>query len=459
MKKSCFTCEVENIFSADVIVAGGGTAGAIAAIAAAREGVKVALIEQFGALGGSSTMGLVTPMMHIYIEGNPENSYIGDELNKQAEKDGYFIFTNGREGFFDTVYMKYLLEKKIVEEKNIRLFFHTSVIGVEKTGEKITALIIHDKAGIHRIEGKIFIDCTGDGDLAVLAGVPYSSGNPESGLNQCLSLRYIVSGIDLDAFYECVPDSVQRYKRDNYYYAFCTRLDGERSLDKLMTHAMNAGELLPEDLRYWQCFSVPGRLDTLAFNTPEFFDFRDGTNPEHLTRAQLEGKQRAYRHLKFYKKHLKGFEKAYIAEIAPMVGVRESREIQCHKTLTFTEARNYTKFSDAIAQTNYPIDVHGVEKERSNNFAGDLSKEKPYFEIPYRCLVANTIDNLLIGGRCIGVDFYVQASIRIQPTCRATGEAAGIAAAMCVQQKVLPIEIKGENVRKHMQEQGASFHV
>lgn len=439
---------------AQIVVCGGGTAGTVAAIAAAREGMDVLILESFGCLGGSATLSLVTPLMTTGIEGNPMNSSISDEINRRAAEYGFCATRGDNPGYFDPGMLKFLLEEMALEA-GVKLRYYTTVLDVIREKNRVKALIVRDKSGLHAIEGDIFLDCTGDGDVAVLAGADYSKGNPKTGKNQPISLRYILGGIDRKAFHDTAPEDIDY---DGWYsYGHCTTLHGTRRLEKIFTRALEAGDLTPEDLSYWQIFSLPGRDDSLAFNCPEFFERVDGTDPAHLTEAQILGKKAILRQLKFYRKYFQGFDNAYIAEVSPMVGIRESREIVTEQTLRFEDAAAYRKFDDAVAQTNYPIDIHGMGDEYTCETVEGAAGEKPYYEVPYGSLVVRGIDNLLVAGRCIGCDFWVQASIRIQPTCRATGEAAGIAAAIALQKKILPRDVDGKDVRARMVKNGAVF--
>lgn len=151
---------------------------------------------------------------------------------------------------------------------------------------------------------------------------------------------------------------------------------------------------------------------------------------DDLTRAQLEAHRAIYRQMAFYRKHFPGFAGASVSSIAGQVGVRESRRIHGEYMLTNEDVLSHRKFSDAVARSNYPIDVHG-HKLRNQEIVSE-ENTAPYYEIPYRCMVPVGVDGLLVAGRCISSEFVAQSSLRIQPTARALGEAAGIAAAMAV---------------------------
>lgn len=445
---------------AEVVVCGGGTAGVFAALAAAREGRDTLLIEQFGALGGTATSGLVTPLMSTHIDGNPQCSYLYNELQTKLLSLGA---SNERGTAFDPLMIKFALEQLCVEA-GVRLLYHTFIPEVVREEGNVSAVVIANKAGLSLVKGKIFIDATGDGDVSVHAGASFTKGNPETGMNQPMSLRYIIDGVDMHALAAFFSEEAQRTginKNASVWadgcemYADCCR-GSSVTLTELFEKAIQAGDLTAEDHIYWQAFFLPGRYGSIAFNCPEFFENIDGTNPDDLSISQVKGKEAIVRQLAFYKKYMKGFEKAYIAEIAPMVGVRESREIATEHVLTAEDILGKRKFADMIAQSNYPIDIHG--KQLTNRYLVEPTDDgKPWYEIPFRSLIVKGIDNLLVVGRCIGAEFIAEASIRIQPTARSTGEAAGIGAALSLQSGKAIREIDGADVRTVMVKKGAVF--
>jgi len=447
-------------YEADVVVCGAGTAGSVAAIAAANEGKTVALIEQFGSAGGSGTLGLVTPLMHTAIKGNPMCSYISQAINAKLLEYGGAI---GDGSVFDPQMLALVLEEFLDNDK-IKIFYHTFICDVLKNGNAIEGIIVHNKSGRGLITGKVYIDATGDGDVSCLAEASFLSGDEETNKNQPVSLRYMVGGIDIEKFWNYLEQYKKPEQREGNYDSkknFSTAVtipNRDWPLYPVFMEAIEKGDLIEDDAAYWQVFGVPGRKDTLAFNCPEFFERTNGVNYEDLTYVQVQGKKAILRQLRFYKKYFPGFEDAYISDIASMVGVRESRRIISDYVLTAEDIVSHRKFEDGIAQSNYPVDIHG-RKLKLVNIEGSKCKEnnKPYYEIPYRSLVVKGIDNLLVAGRCIGADFVAQSSLRIMPTCRAIGEACGIAASMAIDRNVNPHQIDGADVRKHMIQKGAKF--
>lgn len=443
---------------AEVVVCGGGTAGAFAAKAAADMGKEVLIVEQFGSLGGTATNGLVLPIMHTHIAENPQCSYISNIVRDKMVALGA-ASANGAN--FDPLVLKAVLEG-MCDEAGVKMLFHTFIAETIVEGGKLNALVVANKNGLGLIKGKLFIDCTGDGDVCVRAGAGYTKGNPENGKNQPISLRYLVANVDFDAFGEFIRETLQKtqkwtgasYENGSIYVACCA---GDKwTFSDIFDEAIANGDLTEEDKAYWQGFTVTGRPNALAFNNPEFFEETDGTDPDHLTKTQVQGKQRIIRQLQFYKKYLRGFENAYISEIASMVGIRESRNIEAEYVLSAEDLLCRKKFDGMFCQSNYPVDVHGKVLKCEANLT-PVDDGKPWYEIPYLSLVVKGFDNLFITGRCLGAEFLAQSSLRVQHSVRASGEAAGIAAAIALDRGILPREVDGAEVRGIMIEKGAHF--
>ena len=313
---------------------------------------------------------------------------------------------------------------------------------------------------MHRHRRHIRLRCTGDGSLSVLAGAGFEAGHPGTGVIQPMSLRYFVDGVDkevlgdfLDGFGD--PDNARSGRAGGGLFG-CVVEKRDSALKPIFRQAVAQGDLWEQSMAYWTMFEIPGRRDAVAFNNPEFFDLTDACDPLQLTQLQLWGRAFIYKELQFYKKYFKGFENAYISAVSMVPGIRESRRIHTKYILTAMDVLGQRKFRGCISQCNYPVDVHGGE----GLFREELPKgdpERPWYEIPYNCLVSADVENLLVAGRCIGADFVAQSSIRIQICCHSMGEAAGTAAAMCVARSLLPGQMDGEEVADRMRENGADF--
>ena len=445
------------IGEADIVVCGGGTAGAFAAIAAADSGCRVLVAEQTGSLGGAAVNGLVVPMMNTGIPGNPQCSYISRRLHNELLESGGADASGMN---FDPILLEAALER-LCTDSGVRICFYTTLADVVTNGNKISEIVAVNKNGLGRIRGKIFIDATGDGDLSIRAGAEYTKGDPQTGKNQAVSLRYLVSGIDTEKFGSFIRETVIKTggigadcdANGRISVACCP---GDRwAFAGIFDWAQKNGDLTEDDRIYWQGFSVYGRRGCIAFNNPEFFTHNDGTDSDDLTFIRLAGKRAILRQMSFYRKYLPGFENAYISDIASSVGVRESRNIVTEYVVTAEDLLSRRKFPDCICRSAYPVDIHGKTLNFSSVTPADDGK--PWYELPFRALAVKGIDNLLVAGRCLGADFTAQSSIRVQHSARASGEAAGIGAALALEHITAPRFVNGADVRAVMLERGADF--
>ncbi|MCX7919385.1 MAG: FAD-dependent oxidoreductase [bacterium] len=431
----------------DVLIVGGGTAGAVAGIAAGRMKVNTLIIEQFGFLGGTQTGALVTPMMHNQVNGVQLNPGIGMEIMDRLKLTGDTGGDNN--GRFNAEMLKYVLDD-FVTEANVQVRFHTFASDAIVENGKIKGVVVESKSGRQAIVAKQVVDCTGDADIAVRAGVPYSAGREEDGMNQAMSLRFHLGNINLVKFCEFLnkiaPDRAFEQQPTHLHTASVWGTNW--ALVPYFERGVQEGILERSDGDYFQLFSVPGRPNELAFNCPRISQRVKGYDVTDLTYAQIEGRKKIRRLLAFMKKYFPGFENAYIVFTAPMVGVRESRRIKGEYLLTIDDIVNARKFPDPVARNNYPVDIHNP-KGSGTKFHYQLQPNQ-YHEVPYRCLVPLKIDNLLVAGRCISATFEAQSSIRIQSNCYAFGEAAGIAAALCVKKRTTPRTLEYKYLKKYL---------
>ncbi len=433
----------------DVIVCGGGTAGSVAAISAARRGAKTLIVEQFGFLGGSQTAALVVPMMAFSTGGRQLVNGLNQEIIERCN-----ALPGDNEGiFFNFELLKYVLEDMALEA-GCDLLYHTFVSGALLEDGGIVGIELVNKSGRREINGAQVVDCTGDADVAVLSGVGFESGRPEDGLNQSASLRFVMGGVDLEALAQFIEDRGQPVGNRTRFSLGFARGVPENALTALMAQAEEDGVFTAEEGGYIQFFTVPGRPGELAFNCPRVTHV-NGATAEDLTRVQVQGRRTIPKIMEFCHRYLAGFDNAYLAFTAPMVGVRESRRIVGEYVLSAEDFRLARKFEDGIAKSCYPIDIHNP-----SGVGVSLEKLPPgeYHEVPYRCLVPLGVDNLLVAGRCISATFEAQAAIRIEATCRAMGEAAGAAAALCVANRVTPRQLDTAMLMDDLRAAGANVH-
>jgi hypothetical protein len=420
----------------DVIVAGGGTAGAIAGIAAARAGARVLVIEAQGSLGGTGTNAWVTPLMRNVSAGENLNRGLTDELKARllARGDGA-VDPGGNDNWFNPEGMKFVLEAMLLEAGG-EVLYHTHIVEpvLAKGGQlrQITSLVIHNKGGLQALNAAVFIDATGDADLATRAGVPFHAGD-EDGVHQAMSLRFTLAGVDTARLCAFLNAHGQGQSGESFMH-FWMVWGKNSTLEPLFRQAVEGGVLLERDGDYFQGFSIPGRPGEISFNCPRIrADLHDGADPWQLSAAQTDGREAIDRLTTFCRAFLPGCETAFIGVVAPMVGVRESRRIVGEYTLTLEDILDCARFLDSICRNHYPVDIHSVRggakllHERDGTapyFAKDA-----YHELPYRAIVPVGVSNLLVPGRAASSTFEAQSAIRVQQNCHSMGEAAGIAAA------------------------------
>ncbi|OLV15889.1 FAD-dependent oxidoreductase [Deinococcus marmoris] len=435
----------------DVIVAGGGTAGAIAGIAAARAGARVLVIEALGSLGGTGTNAWVTPLMRNVSAGENLNRGLTDELKARmlARGDGA-VDPGGNDNWFNPEGMKFVLEGMLLEAGG-EVLYHTHIVQpLLADGEKarqIESLVIHNKGGLQALSADVFIDATGDADLATRAGVPFHAGD-EDGIHQAMSLRFTLAGVDTERLCAFLNSNGQGQTGKNFMH-FWMVWGKNGTLEPLFRGAVAEGVLLERDGDYFQGFSIPGRPGEISFNCPRIrAELHDGADPWQLSAAQVDGRKAIDRLTAFCRAYLPGCETAFIGVVAPMVGVRESRRIVGEYTLTLADILDCARFPDSICRNHYPVDIHSVKggakllHERDGTapyFAKDA-----YHEIPFRAIVPVGISNLLVPGRAASSSFEAQSAIRVQQNCHSMGEAAGIAAAWAAREhggRVRDVEI------------------
>lgn len=438
-----------------VLVCGGGTAGVVAAITAARAGADVLVVEQLGQLGGTQSAGWVTPMMPNKILTENLTHGLNDEiLHRAGQYDPPPTEKSGDLLWFNPITLALVLDD-LLAESGARVLYHTWISDSIVKNGVLTGIVIENKSGRQRIQARLTIDCTGDADVAFRAGVPCVSGDPEDGKNQPMSLRFALAGVDQERAAQFLADELGMncYARPPLFEIGAGEAKNT-PLGPLICEAIANGVLAEDDLGYLQFFSMLGRPNELAFNCPRLAGL-SATDAWDLSRAQTIGRQKIRRIARFFQTYVRGFENSYIGTIAPMVGIRESRRIVGDYTLTEDDYLLEARFPDAVARNSYPIDIHSTKAK-----GGLVMKHLPpghYHEIPYRCLLPVGIENLLVAGRCLSATFAAQAAVRIQQNCRALGEAAGLAAALCLEQNVTPRQVDTDELRRRLNAQGAQI--
>lgn len=412
----------------DLIVCGGGLSGVASAIQARRSGVKrVLLIERYGFLGGMSTAGLVNPFMPYWKQGVPPAQggqlVFGffEELLNELEKVGGLAANRCT---FDAECMKLVLQRLCLREK-VEVLLHTFVEQVQVQNGRLLAVRTASKSGVEYLAADAFIDCTGDADVASLCGVPCKKGRDEDGQCQPMTLSFRMAGVNRAA------------------------MPPREEINRLYDAAKARGEISNprENVLYFETLQE----DVVHFNTTRVI-LHDATDARSLTDAEMIAREQVWEMAAFLKKEVPGFEKAYLQMTAAQIGMRESRRIVGKYVLTGSDVLSQARFDDAVCRFAYEIDIHNPTGTGTVNRALPVGG---YYEIPYRCLVPERIDNLLVAGRPVSADHAAHSSLRVMPACVALGQAAGLAAAGQLRRGAPFAELDGVELSRRLTELGA----
>lgn len=435
--------KLEVIYEVDTVVVGGGTAGAVAAISAARGGNDTLVVEKSIALGGSQTNSLVAPMMPTYVEKFSLNKEIIDRLEEAGcrTSDG-----KTSTSWFNVEQLTYLLES-MLRESGGNILYDASLVDVIKEDNKIRYIIVTSCEGLVAVEGKNFIDATGDALLSRMSGVKTNAGDA-NGDSQLMSFRFEMGGIKIDKLREYMIGLKDTFCQliDGDYYEIAFIKGRGFVLEPLFMKGYENGELEEDNLRYFQAFTVPNKKGVMTFNCPNIVQINQSTTTKNRSQAVTVGRRLMNKLAKFLIKNLPGFEDAYISKEASALGVRESYRIEGKYTLDEKDYIKRARFEDGIVKGDWYLDVHSV-KERDKEEDRPLERGE-YYEIPYRSLITENISNLIVVGRCISTTFLMQSSIRIQPTLRDMGEVAGDACVYSIKNNVNLNDIDGKVLRK-----------
>ena len=443
----------------DVLVVGGGPAGIGAAVGAADAGARVVLAERYGFLGGNATAALVMPLMSFHTQQptaerkgaatllptdhGPGEPVIAGVLKRLLEKlvaAGGAIPPSLATGYtvpFDPEWFK-LLALELLDEAGVQLLFHAFASGVIGEG-KVEGAVFETKSGPLAIRARVVVDCTGDGDVAVQAGAPYEIGRAD-GLVQPMTLVFRVAEFERAAFEAYVREHPKEWR-------------GVHGLWALVRRATQAGELeLPrEDMLF---FATPHERE-VSINSTRVTRVL-GTDVWDLSYAEWVSRRQMRQIDAFLRRYVPGFESSYLVQSGVHIGVRETRRILGDYQLTVEDVLNARKFEDAIARGSYPVDIHNPKG------SGTLLKRLPpgeAYDIPLRCLLPRGTEGVLVAGRCLSGTHEAHSSYRVMPIVMATGQAAGVCAALAARKRAAPRSIDVKDVQGELRRQGASLRV
>jgi hypothetical protein len=427
---------VETLAETDVLVVGSGSAGSIAAIAAGRAGAKTLLLERYGFLGGTSTLVLDT-FYGFYTPGTRAKKVVGGipdgVVDALKRFDACFERPNtygaGTGITYHPEYLKVVWDT-LVREAGVRVLLHAWVQDVEKSGERVTGVIVATKAGLRRIGCRMVVDASGDADICHAAGVPYElAGELEPA--QTLTTTFRLVNVDLERRKSLPKGELQRLMAEATGYDLPRREGSDHPMP------------------------VPGMTATVMTRL-QSFEKRDGktvnaTDPALLSAAEIEGRRQALEYVRFLKDKVPGYEKAALAAFGTQIGIRETRRVRGEYRLTREDVLGARDFEDAIGLCGAPIEDHHGGQDTAWAYLPDGAA----VGIPYRTLLPQGMENLLVAGRCFSATHDAHASVRSMGQCMAMGQAAGAAAALALARGTTPRELPFRELRDRLLALGA----
>jgi hypothetical protein len=443
---------------ADVLVVGGGPAGLGAALAAADAGADVILVERYGFLGGNATAALVMPWMSFHTR-RPQPPRLGDVglfpsdhgegepvvagkhvevIDRLVKSDGA-VLPSPETGYtvpFDPEVFK-LVALDLLDGAGVRYLLHAFASGVRTPGVA-REVVFETKSGPVVVSARVTVDCTGDGDIAAAAGAPFEIGRESDGLVQPMTLMFRMVGFD--------PQFFERYVAEHP-----GQWHSVHGLWDLIEEATAAGDLnLPrEDILFFNT-AHRGEIAVNSTRVTQVF----GIDVFDLTRAEAVSHRQMAQVSAFLREYVPGFADSYVVQSGVQVGVRETRRVLGEHVLTGEDILTARKFGDVIARGTYPVDIHNP------NGKGTVLRSVPAgdaYDVPLRCLLPRDVDDLLTAGRCISGTHEALSSYRVTPTSMATGQAAGVCAALAAASARSPRQVDVAAVQAELIRQGADL--
>jgi hypothetical protein len=417
----------------DVLVVGGGPAGVGAALSAARLGAKVLVIEQFNCLGGVATSGGHNHYSQFNAWADPGIQVVGgiaDEIRLKMLARGYGTY-DGSCLDFDIEGMKLVLDE-LTTEASARVLYYTFYGDTLVEDGVVTGGIIQNKSGRQAVLARRVIDCTGDGDAAYHAGAAFAQGRPQDGRCQPTTLMFTIGGVNWP--------QVEAWRTSYDMREVWEKAQADGIMQPFQSVIMG----------FWHTGVLP---DQVGINMTHMVN-TDSTKAEDLTRATIEGRRQAHHLVEVFRKVVPGMERCYLISTAPSLGLRESRRIKGVVTLSAEDLANRREWEDSIGYGSFFIDIHNPA---GPGMSGQTWRPPRgfHYQIPYRALVPEKIENLLVAGRCISADHVALGSLRIMATCTVMGEASGAAAVLSLHEEVPPRELDTALLGKQLKKQSA----
>ena len=427
----------------DVIVVGSGSAGSPAAIAAARNGARTLLVERYGFLGGTSTAVLDT-FYGFYTPGSRSLKVvggIGDEvvgglktLSPCFERPNTYGAGTGIT--YNSEYLKVVWER-LVGKAGADILLHGWVQGVSRRASRIDSINVATKKGLKTLRAKYYVDASGDADLCFYAGIPFEpAGRVEAA--QVLTTTFKVANVDIEARKKISKNEfherMQRAAESGNY-----RLPRREGSD----HITPVPGMMATNMTRVQSFEVVGK------------EVRNATDPELLSNAEIEGREQALEYLRFLREQIDGYAHAELVAFSTQIGVRETRRLLGLYRLTREDVLGARQFEDQIGLCGAPIEDHHGGSDTAWRYLADGE----CVGIPFRSLLPQNVENLIVAGRCFSATHDAQASARSMAQCMAMGHAAGVAAALCARDSRRFAEINIKNLQDRLREERAILSV
>ncbi len=430
--KIAYNKDIEIRADYDVVVAGAGPAGICAAVAAAREGAHVALVERYGVLGGNLTAGYVGPILGMVGNGSMRHEMV--DILGVPEND--MIGETGKAHNFEKA--KLILAEFVAAEKNIDVYLQCSVFDVLKDGNTVKGLLLASNEDAFALMGKIIVDATGDAVVSTLAGAHIEKGR-EDGLMQPVTLEFTIDGVDESRGLICIGDVDDVKLGEERFLDYCKRLAGE---GKLPEH-LAAVRLHPT------VNSGQRQVNTTQANGVDI------TKVDHIFKADLELRRQIEILVKFLRENVPGYENCRCISSGTTTGVRETRRVMGDYVITAEELQAGKKFDDAIVHdAEFIVDIHNPEG--AGQAEETIAYCKPY-DLPYGCFVPKGLENLYVAGRCISGTHRAHASYRVMSICMAMGEGVGTAAAMCAEKGCSPRGLDIKELQARLEAKGVEL--
>lgn len=447
----------------DVVVIGAGPGGLGAAIQAARNGVKVLLVDKNGYLGGNLAMGL--PLLgFLDKDGNHVLKGLSEEFMEDLRhyKTSYgvaasqhrFCPMHNSVTLYDHEIFKIVALKKVMEA-GIEVLLHCEVESVNVDSGRLESVILSGKGYKIKVGAKIFIDGTGDGDVAYLAGASYKKGQKDTGVIQPPTMMFTLGGFEEEKLFNYIEEHPEEqtmastvqcaegynadyFRKDPTWVLvglnrLFAKLRAEGKMPVNRENIIIINSLLPGEV-HMNCTRHQGT---------------DGSDVFSLTRAEIEGYLQIEKFVDCLKKYIPGFENCYISQIYPSLGIRESRRFKAVKELTEYDVTHGVIGSDSVGIGSYSVDIH-----EGDGLSTIFTKIPPY-GIPYGITISSEIKRLMFAGRCAGMDAVAMSSARVMPICMQMGEGAGVGAALAVKQGIEPDKVDVQEIRNILRASGS----